>query len=186
MKTLILAAFIFLSVGTATAQNAGRSASQNVQLGLTDVVSTGGFSGGGSGGNGGGSGPVTFPLSGTGAMSQGVESPEIQVTMQSNAVYDVNVSSSTTDFTYTGGATFPVPMNVKDVLSFSITGNSTGGSVGNNFSQFQPIDGTNQKVAIVSGQPGVSTFSFKYKAQPGFSYPAGTYTTNIVFTIVKK
>lgn len=166
------------------AQNPSGASSQSVVLAMSDVLSSGGFSN--SGGGSGGSATVNFPLSGASALSQGIESSEIQMAMQCNAAYDVSISASSTSFSYNGTSTFPVTMNVRDVLSISITGNNTGGTISNGFSQFQFIDGTNAKLAIASGQPGVSTFSFKYKALPGFSYPAGIYTTNIVFTIVKK
>lgn len=184
MKKLTLITIIFISGNICYGQNAGGSASQNVDLALADVVGTG--FGGGSGGSGSSGGTVSFPISGTSALSEGLESADIQVTMQCNTAYDVNVSASASTFTYTGPSTFGTTMQVKDVLQFMVTDNQTGGNISSDYDQYQPIDGTNAKVAIGSGQPGVHTFSFKYKAQPGFNYPAGTYTTDIIFTVVKK
>lgn len=184
-RSLTLAAGLLCYCQTLSAQTEkSSSAVQNVDLALADVVSTGFFSGNGSGS--GAPPSVDLPLGGTGALSEGIESPEIKVTMQCNSGYDVSVSSSSTNFTYSGNSTTNTTMPVSDVLSFMVTENNTGGSVSNNFTSYQAVDGMNMKKAIGSGKPGVRTFSFKYKAQPGFKYPAGVYTTDIVFTVVKK
>jgi hypothetical protein len=33
---------------------------------------------------------------------------------------------------------------------------------------------------------GNQTFEVKYKATPGFAYPAGTYTTDVVYTATQE
>lgn len=154
---------------------------QNGRLSLTEVVSASLFAA-----DSGSTSSIAIPIGGINALADGAESHEIEVTLQCTADYDVSVSSSSEYFTYNGPDANPTPMLVKDVLSIRITANNTGGSVSNGFTQYQPVDGSLNKLIIASGLSGTRTFSFKYMAQPGFNYPAGTYTTDIVYTITKK
>ncbi|MBZ0098286.1 MAG: hypothetical protein K8F30_04340 [Taibaiella sp.] len=176
---LTLAGFCHVS----KAQSLNGNSTQAARLNLAEVVSANLFSSGN--GNGGPPANVELPLGGTNAMAEGIESPEITVTLQCTTDFDVSVSSSSENFEYSGPSTLNTVMPVSDVLSIAITNNATGGSIGNGFSQFQPIDVQGKQV-ISAGQRGVRTFGFKYKAQPGFNFPAGTYTTDIVYTISKK
>ncbi len=159
----------------------GGGGSQDGRLSLTEVVSASLFASDSSN-----TSTITIPIGGINALADGMESHEIEVTLQSTADYDVSVSSSSAYFTYNGTATNPAQMLVKDVLSIKITANTTGGTVSNGFTQYQPVDGTLNQLIIASGLSGTRTFAFKYMAQPGFNYPAGTYTTDIVYTITKK
>lgn len=177
-----------LSIGASyltKAQEATSTAAQQTALGLEDVVGVSLFSDNG-GGNGNGGGVVEMPIGGVNALADGIESPAIEIKLQSTTAFDVSISSSSNTFAYTGPSTFGTTMNVTDVLDVMITENGTGGTIGSGFSQYQPVNGTTKKPIINSGQPGVRTFAFKYKANPGFNYPAGTYTTDIIYTIVKK
>lgn len=180
-KHLTLVAALVLTGYASTAQNAGSGATQTMKMDMAEVVSASLF------GNGPGSPPpvVELPINGTGALTTGIESPEIQVTLQCNSAYDVSVSCTSPAFTY-AGPNQGTQMLVADVLSIMISSNNTGGNIGSGFSQYGAITGTTPKVAIASGQPGSRTFGFKYKANPGFNYPAGTYTAEIVYTVTKK
>lgn len=165
----------------AKGQHANSGGAQALQLSLTEVVSASLFAS-----DSGTSSSINIPIGGVNALADGTESHDIEVTLQSTADYDVSVSASSEYFTYNGTATNPAQMAVKDVLSIKITANNTGGAVSNGFTQYQPVDGTLNQLIIASGLRGTRTFSFKYMAQPGFNYPAGTYTTDIVYTITKK
>lgn len=184
-KSLFLLFFSGLFSATAFAQNATSGATQNSVLALQDVVGVD-LSGGGIGGGGNDGGAVDMPIGGVNALANGIESAEIKINLQSTAPFDVAISSSSTAFTYTGAATTNTEMLVKDVLTVMVTENNTGGNINNGYTAYQPIDGTNRKSMINSGQPGERSFAFKYKANPGFKYPAGTYTTDIVYTITKR
>lgn len=162
-------------------QGVSGGATQGLSLSLTEVVSASLFAADSSN-----TSSIAIPIGGINAMAEGSESHEIEVTLQSTADYDVSVSSSSEYFTYNGTAANPAPMSVKDVLSIKITANGTGGSIANGFTQYQPVDGTLNQLIIASGLRGTRTFSFKYMAQPGFNYSAGTYTADIVYTITKK
>lgn len=162
------------------AQGGGGSA-QNGRVSLSEVVSASLFAQ-----DSASTAQIAIPIGGINALADGAESHEIEVTLQTTADYDVSVSSSSAYFTYNGTGTNPTQMLVKDVLSIKITSNTTGGTVSNGFSQYQAVDGSQNQLIIASGLSGTRTFSFRYKAQPGFNYPAGTYTTDIVYTITKK
>ena len=163
------------------AQDINSNSVQPTTLDMAEVVSATLFPPGSTG-----SATVDLPIGGTSALADGIESPEIKVTLQSTTDFDISVSASSENFSYSGPSNSNTLMQVKDVLSIIITENNTGGSVGNGLTQYQPIDGIQGKLAISSGLRGVRTFAFKYKAQPGFNSPAGTYTTDIVYTISKK
>lgn len=159
----------------------GGGSAQNGRLSLAEVVSASLFAQ-----DSASTAQIVIPIGGINALADGAESHEIEVTLQSTADYDVSVSSSSEYFTYNGTATTPTQMLVKDVLSIKITSNTTGGMVSNGFTQYQPVDGALNQLIIATGLSGTRTFAFRYKAQPGFNYPAGTYTTDIVYTITKK
>jgi hypothetical protein len=116
-------------------------------------------------------------------MSDGVESPEIEVTLQGTADFDISVQASATTFTYTGSATSDNSMPVADVLQIKVTANNTGGTISSGFGTYQSVDGLNSKKLIGQGLSGVRSFKFRYKASPGFNYAAGIYTTDIVYTL---
>src|SRR5690349_18096281 len=124
-KLSIIAALSFYCINS-YGQTPSSNATQNVKLALAEVVGSDLFGGSGSSSGGQGAPPrtVDMPLSGNGALSSGVESQEIKVTMQCNAAYDVNVSASSGNFVYTGSSTSGIIMPVKDVLSFMITENN--------------------------------------------------------------
>jgi len=183
MKHLFVVLFSLVSV-TAGAQNAGSGASQQLELALNDVLGVS-MSTPGGGGGGGGIGTVDIPFTGINAMSDGVESPDIEVNLTGTAPFEITVHASSNNFTYTGASNSNNTMPVADVLTLVVTGNNTGGTISNNFSSYQPINGTTSKKLIDQGQPGVRSFTFKYKATPGFDYAAGMYTTDIIFTLTK-
>lgn len=185
MKKTTLCIAALLCAIAAHAQNASSSAVQQIRCQLNDVVGVGMAGGNNGGGNGSGGSSVEMPLNGTTAMGSGIESPEFKVNLFSNANFDVSVQASSNAFTYTGAATSGTNMPVKDVLSVIITDNNTGGDVTNGYNNYQSVNGTTGKRVIGNGQIGTSSFGFKYKANPGFNYPAGTYTTDILYTITK-
>lgn len=184
-KKIIIIFLFILAAGGAVAQNAGSSAIQTATLSLADVVGVDVVSGGGNGGNGGSS-AVEMPIHGVNALANGIESPQLEIKLRSTSAFDVSISASANTFSYTGPSTSGTNMNVSDVLNVMITENNTGGSVSSGFTEYQSVNGTTQKSIITSGQPGERAFSFKYKALPDFNYPAGTYTTDIVYTITKR
>lgn len=185
MKQNIITFGLLLLAYAGHAQNSTATASQHMELGLAEVVTVNmSPTGGGNGGGGNGS-TVAMPISGVNAMTSGVESAAIEVSLQGTTPFAISVQASANTFTYSGSATTGNVMQVKDVLSVVVTANNTGGVISNGFNTYQAVDGTNSKKVIDQGQPGIRSFSFQYKATPGFEYAAGTYTTDIIYTISK-
>ena len=102
-------------------------------------------------------GAVTLPFSTVSDYANGVTSTAQQLEVQSNLPFDVTVNANSTNFTYTGSYTTGTTMT--DAAQNLIT-NGTNGS--------------NQ------------LFSVQYQATPGFTYPAGTYTTDVVYTATQQ
>ncbi len=75
-------------------------------------------------------------------------------------------------------------MMVYNTLSTMVTANSTGGTVPLPFSTSSYYNLTSVAANIITnGNNGADQrFSVKYKADPGFSFPAGTYTVDVVYT----
>ena len=135
--------------------------------------------------NGQGGANVQIPIYGANALRNGIESSEMEVTLLCTSDFHISIASSSTNFLYTGPSTNNPIMPVKDVLSIIITENKTNGTISNGFNQYKNISKTAKQI-INSGQLGIRSFKFKYKAIPGFLYPAGNYSTDIIYTVVKK
>lgn len=178
-KTAFLAGAVMLSSITAFAQNTSSSASQQVILNLSDAIEitfTGTNSSTGT--------DVTIPFSTVNDYANGVESAAQELKVVSNKDFTVSVKSNAQHFSYSG-TTSPSPvMPVSSVLGLMVTANSTGGTVATPFSTSSyAFIRRNAQDLIANGNRGSNQkFSIKYKATPGFAYPAGTYTVDVIYT----
>ncbi|MEZ5018399.1 MAG: hypothetical protein R2800_15165 [Flavipsychrobacter sp.] len=176
--TTIAALLVFIS-STALAQSTSSSAGQNIILTLTDAIEFSFINTGNSVGN-----DVTLPFSNVNAYANGVESTAQELKVRSNKGFTVTVKTTATNFSYNGSAT-PVPvMPILQVLGLQVTANGTGGNIAAPFanSSYNTLSSTSQNLINYGHRGGNQTFSIKYKATPGFAYPAGTYTAEIVYT----
>ncbi|MBL7717668.1 MAG: hypothetical protein JNL72_02430 [Flavipsychrobacter sp.] len=184
MKKLLLSALAVIGMATATyAQNASATATQSVSLTLSNAIA---ITFTGSGTNTGGA--VTLPFSTVSDYANGVTSTAQQLKVQSNLAFDVTVKSNASNFTYTGTYTTGTTMPVSGVLKLMVTANSTGGSIVTPFSStaYSTLTSTDQNL-IANGTYGSNQlFSVQYQATPGFTYPAGTYTTSVVYTATQQ
>ena len=184
MKKIIIVAAAFLGLAySSNAQNASATASQSVSLDLTNAIA---ITFTGSGTNTGGA--VTLPFSTVSDYANGVTSTAQQLKVQSNLAFDVAVKANATNFTYSGSYTTGTTMPVSGVLKLMVTANSTGGSIASPFSgtAYSTLTATDQNL-ITNGTYGSNQlFSIQYKAEPGFTYPAGTYTTSVVYTATQQ
>jgi hypothetical protein len=179
MKKIIAISALLICTTLATrAQSVNSSASQTIQLELSDAIEIGFVATGNNTGS-----VVNLAFSNVNDYANGIESAEYQVRIRSNKDFDVHMEANADYFTYSG-ATSPAPsMKVKDVLDMMITSNSTGGQINGGYHHFKHVDGDHSKRIINNGDRGGNqTFAVKYKATPGFEYPAGTYTINMVYT----
>ena len=93
----------------------------------------------------------------------------------------VTVNSDAANFTYTG-STSPSPTMPINKLKLKVTNNNTGGTISSSFTGFHQLSNAAANLITNCSNGGNQTFSVEYKEQPGFSYPSGSYTTNIVYT----
>jgi Rieske Fe-S protein len=184
MKKVIIIAAGFLGLAFhSNAQNASATATQSVSLTLSNAIAIT-FTGSGTSTGG----AVTLPFSTVSDYANGVTSTAQQLKVQSNLAFDVAVKANATNFTYTGSYTTGTTMPVSGVLKLMVTANGTGGSIASPFSStaYSTLTATNQNL-INNGTYGSNQlFSVQYQATPGFTYPAGTYATSVIYTATQQ
>ena len=133
-------------------------------------------------------GAVTLPFSTVADYANGVQSTAQQLMVQSNLPFDITVNSNDANFTYSGSYTTGTTMPVAGVLKLMVTANTTGGTVATPFStsSFATLTATAQNLINNASYGSNQLFSVQYQATPGFTYPAGTYTTNVVYTATQQ
>jgi len=116
--------------------------------------------------------------------ANGVTSAAQELKVRSNKKFGVTVKSNNVNFTYTGTTTPAPVMPVASVLDLKVSANGTGGTIASPFSASAYADITSAAQNLLSNcnNGGNQTFSVMYQATPGFAYPAGTYTVDVVYT----
>ncbi len=178
MKKIIAIAALISAGFAANAQTpASTSASQTVNLSLTDAIELT-FTGTGSATGA----AVTMSFNNVNDYANGVTSSAQALKVRSNKNFTVAVKANATNFTYTG-TTSPAPvMPVASVLDVKVSANGTGGTIGTGFDNYKDITSSNQNIINNGSRGGNQTFSVMYQATPGFSYPAGNYAVDVVYT----
>lgn len=126
---------------------------------------------------------MTLSFANVNDYANGIESDQLELKVRSNKRFQVNAKTNASRFTY-NGTTSPAPaMPVQNILFIKVVNNSTGGSIPSNVNnKYRTLKTSNTRL-INSGQAsGNNTFAVKYKAAPGFAYPAGNYTVDVVYT----
>ena len=183
MKKIIFIAASLVSFGfAANAQNATGTATQTVQLGLTnalEITFTGSSSATGA--------TVALPFTTVNDYANGVESASQQLKVRSNKNFSVTVKANAANFTITtGGVTSASTMPVAGVLGLKVASNQAGGTIAGSFAEYAGLTSTAQNLLTNADKGGNQTFSVQYKATPGFAYPAGTYATDVVYTATQQ
>lgn len=127
---------------------------------------------------------VNFDFTTVGHYADGITSANQDLKVRSNRKFNITIKANAINFTY-AGTTAPAPnMPVNDVLGVQVATNSTGGSIAWPFGTGYYVNmPTSPWTLIRDGNRGSSqTFSVKYLAYPGFNYPEGIYTVDIVYT----
>lgn len=173
----IIAIITALSLSfVAEAQTASTTASQQVNLNLTDAIAISFVSSGSTTGS-----TINLNFSNVKNYANGVASAAQQLKVQSNKNFTVSVQTNSANFSYTG-STSPAPVMPVSALNLEVTANATGGTIASVFRRFGHLSSSSQNLITNCTYGGNKTFSVKYKATPGYSYPAGTYTTTVVYT----
>lgn len=181
MKKIITIAAALLSFGFAANAQSSANASQTVVLNLTDAIELSFTSTGTTTGS-----AVNLAFNTVSDYANGVQSTAQQLRVRSNKNFNVAVKSNATNFSYTG-STSPAPvMPVASVLDVKVSANATGGSIANGFSSYKSLTTSNQNIITSGAAGGNNLFSVQYEAQPGFAYPAGTYTVDVVYTATQQ
>lgn len=179
MKKIALITLILMQVVIGHAQsNEQASASQSSKLVMSNAIDiTFNSTGSNNGGN------VNLAFANVNDFANGVESAVYQLNVRSNKKFRVQAKSSSSRFTYSGSIT-PAPlMNVQNILFLKVTNNQTGGTVGSSFNnKYRTMRNSSQTIINNATPGGNNSFNIQYKATPGFGYPAGTYTVDIVYT----
>ena len=177
MKKIIAIAALAIVGYSANAQNASSTATQTVNLALSNAIELT-FTGSGTATGS----AVTLSFTTVNDYANGIESAAQQLKVRSNKAFGVTVKTNNANFTYTG-TTSPAPvMPVASVLDVKVSSNSTGGTIAGTFGSYSVLSSTAQNLISNGTYGGNQLFSVMYKATPGFAYPAGTYTVDVVYT----
>jgi hypothetical protein len=116
--------------------------------------------------------------------ANGVSSSNQELRVRSNKKFGVTVKTNNANFSYTGTTTPAPVMPVAGVLDLRVPANATGGTIASPFSAtaYADLGATAQNLLTNCNNGGNQTFSIQYNATPGFAYPAGTYTVDVVYT----
>ncbi len=175
-KLSTIAAFALASI-CAKAQ-VSSTATQTTNLNLTNAIEIT-YSCGSSVGS-----TVVMFFSTVNDYASGVHSAAQELTVRSNKKFGVTVNTSSVSFAYSG-STFPKPvMPVAGVLGVRVTANTTGGSIVAPFSSsaYASLGVLPAMLLSNCSNGGDQNFEVKYEAMPGFNYPAGVYTVDVVYT----
>ena len=178
-----IVALIALSIVASAQTNASSTAQQTVELGLSNTIAIT-FTGSGTATGG----TVTLPFTTVTDYANGVESAAQQLKVRSNKIFNVTVAASAANFSVTNNGTTSVStMPVAGVLDLMVSSNQAGGTIASGYSAY----GGGLSTAAASILTGASngnnqTFSVKYKATPGFAYPAGVYAVDVIYTATQQ
>ncbi len=180
MKKYLLLTLMIVAAQKLVAQTPTGDATQTTNLNLTnaiDITFTANASATGA--------TLNFNFNTVNDYANGLESAPVQMKVRSNRRFNISVKSSSAYFTYAGSASPAPQMYVGNVLYFKMTQNNTGGwSLVNN--RYDYIDHYNWNFLMNGINGGNQNFTIVYRVTPGFAYPAGTYTTDVVYTATQQ
>ena len=177
MKKIIAIAALAIVGYSANAQNASSTATQTVNLALSNAIELT-FTGSGTATGS----AVTLSFTTVNDYANGIESAAQQLKVRSNKAFGVTIKTNNANFTYSG-TTSPAPvMPVAGVLDAKVSANTTGGTIAGTFGSYSDLSSSAQNLISNGTYGGNQLFSVMYKATPGFAYPAGTYTVDVVYT----
>lgn len=132
-------------------------------------------------------GTVALVFSNVNDYANGVNSDPYQLKVRSNKRFRVQVKTSSSRFTYSGNTTPAPRMNVSNILFLKLTNNNTGGSASSSFNnKFRSLSSSNQTLISNATAGGNNTFNVEYRANPGYNFPAGNYSVNVIYTATQQ
>ncbi|OSZ81906.1 hypothetical protein CAP35_01140 [Chitinophagaceae bacterium IBVUCB1] len=179
MKKVIAIIALGITGFAAKAQSPSSTATQTVNLNLSNAIELT-FTGSGTATGA----AVNLAFNTVNDYANGVASAEQTLRVRSNRRFGVTVRTNNANFTYTGAVTPAPVMPVTGVLDLRVPANGTGGTIASPFSasSYADLSNTAQNLLSNCANGGNQTFNIQYNATPGFAYPAGTYTVDVVYT----
>ncbi|HRO43168.1 MAG TPA: hypothetical protein PL009_10060 [Flavipsychrobacter sp.] len=186
MKNIItlFAAIIAISSsasGQVNSSNASSTAQQNVQLALSNAIEvtfTNNNSANGS--------TVSLAFNTADHYANGVESGEQELKVRSNKNFKIGAKIDLTNFSYVGNGNISNIVTPSDAFALKIVSNTTGGNTVSAFTNYGNLTTNNQDVILNGVNGNNQKFSVKYKCNPGWGLPAGTYTFAVVYTATQQ
>jgi hypothetical protein len=179
MKKIVLFAAILSCITVAVKAQVASTATQTVNLNLSNAIELT-FTGSGTATGA----AVNLAFNTVNDYANGVQSSAQELKVRSNKKFGVTVRTNNTNFSYTGTTTPAPVMPVSGVLALKVSANATGGTIASPFSAsaYSGLSNTAANLITNANNGGNQTFSVMYEATPGFAYPAGTYTVDVVYT----
>ncbi len=179
MKKIVLFAAILSCITVAVKAQVASTATQTVNLNLSNAIELT-FTGSGTATGA----AVNLAFNTVNDYANGVTSSAQELKVRSNKKFGVTVKTNNANFSYTGSATPAPVMPVSGVLALKVSANATGGAIASPFSAsaYNDLSATAANLITNANNGGNQTFSVMYEATPGFAYPAGTYTVDVVYT----
>ena len=187
MKNIALfSALLFCSAFATQAQtqtNQTTSASQSVKLVMSNAIELTFVSTRGDRGE-----EVNMYFKEVNDYANGVQSEKQQLKVRSNKNFSVNVKTNSGNFTYTGNSKPAPVMPVKGILGLRMVENNTDGATGTTFEVkgFATLAAEDQQLISGGKRGGDQNFTIQYNATPGFAYPAGIYSVDVVYTATQE
>jgi hypothetical protein len=178
MKRFLNGLSLLLSISLPCSAQLNSQANQNANLNLSNAIAVTFVPTGTSTGN-----TVNLDFNTTNDYVNGVSSSPQQLKVQSNKHYNVSISSSSLNFTYQGLISPAPTMQISNVLKFLVSNNSTGSL---SYSSYTYVPYGTATIINWCSPGGNNTFDVTYLAIPGYSYPAGRYTANIIYTATQQ
>lgn len=177
---LLIAAAIALSHSVVRAQtNVSGNAQQAVNLGLSNALEITFASNNSTTGS-----TVAIPFTSVNDYASGVESTVQTLNIRSNKNFKIAVKTSSGHFSVTNNGVTTTSSMPVSVLGIKIASNNTGGSLGAGFSTstYKALSSSSKTMINNATAGGSNSVAVQYKATPGFTYPAGTYNINVIYT----
>ncbi|HEY9176879.1 MAG TPA: hypothetical protein VIN07_04275 [Flavipsychrobacter sp.] len=181
-KILLLITVLAVSNTVAVAQsNELSTATQSAKLVMSNAIDVTFNSNGANEGE-----VVNLAFNNVTDYANGVESTPIELKVRSNKKFHVWAKASSNRFTYSGPESNDPKMKVNK-LKIKVVSNNTGGSVPNGVdNKYSNMSRSNKKLINNGTAGGDNTFAIQYKADPGYEFPAGTYSVDIIYTATQQ